>query len=291
MPPPGLPTQPPSPTVAVFVGGRPATEVQVRSSERLSFLTPASDGGTVEVVVRNLDDTGVPLPGEEAILPAGFTYARPPLTTESDLTRLVRTLLRELKRQVIENVVLTVHTDFGAESGDELHLAEVASLPALVLVGPELVENRFYSLNSRPETPASPGMFARRRTPYTVDLGFTLVGASDHTVELLNLLAATKDFFHRNPFIEMERDASNPAAGRVRYELDVTANGDLKVTSQPNTSNLRSFSGAFTLRGFDFEELAGFPGDSVVARGARVDELALELSAPLAPQADGGRNS
>ncbi len=273
------------------MGGRPATEVRVRSSERLSFLTPACDVGAVDVVVRNLDDSGVPLHGEEAVLPTGFTYARPPLTAESELTRLVRALLRELKRQVIENVVLTVHTDFGSEGGDEIHLAEVASLPALVIVGPELVENRFYSLNSRPEVPAGSGLFARRRPPYTVDLGFTLVGASDHTVELLNLVAATKLFFHRNPFIEMERDAANPAAGWVRYEMDLAPNGDLKVTSQPNESNLRSFSGAFTLRGFDFEELAGFPSESVVERGALAEEVVLGPTAPLAPQSPGDSNS
>jgi hypothetical protein len=265
--------------------------VRVLASERLSFLTPASDVGVVDVVVRNLDDVGAPLPGEEAIFPGGFTYARPPLTTESDLTRLVRAVLRELKRQVIDNVVLTVHTDFAEEGGDELHLAEVASLPALVLVGPELAENRFYSLNSRPEAPEGSGLFARYRVPHTVDLGFTLVGASDHTVELLNLLAATELFFHRNKFIEMDRDAANPAGGRVRYELDLTPNGDFKVTSQPNESNVRSFSGAYTLRGFDFEGLAGFPGDSVVEHGALVGEVVLEPPEPLAPQSPVRRNS
>ena len=80
-----------------------------------------------------------------------FTYIRPALTIESDLTRLVRALFQELKRQVLENVVLTVHTDFDAEAGAELHLAQIAQLPGLVLMGPELAEDRFFSTNQRPE--------------------------------------------------------------------------------------------------------------------------------------------
>jgi hypothetical protein len=260
------PTSAPRPTVAVLVGGRPATSVGVLAAGRLTF----------DVVVRNLGDDGVPIVGEEAVRSGAFTYAQPRLASESDLTRLVRTLLRELKRQVLDNVVLTVQTDFDAETGDELHLAQLAALPGLVLVGPELVEDRFYSLNRLPEAPAGPGAFTRRRVPYTVDLGFTLVGTSDHTVELLNLMAATELFFHRNKCLELDRDPANPAAGRVRYELDLTPGGDLKVSSQPNESNVRSFSGAFVVRGFDLEDLAGVPDDTVVERGVPVAEVVLE---------------
>lgn len=278
------------PSVEVLVGGRAAANVRVRAADRLSFLAPAHDAGAADVVVRNLDDAGVPIPGEEAVLAAGFTYARPRLTVESDLTRLVRMLLRELKRQVIENVVLTVQTDFDATTGDELHLAELASLPALVLVGPELVEDRFYSLNQMPEAAAGPGLFARRRVPYTVDLGFTLVGASDHTIELLNLTAATELFFHRNKFVELDRDPASPALGSVRYEMDLAPGGDLKATSQPNESNVRSFSGAFVIRGFDLEDLAGVPDDTVVERGAPVAEVVLEPTQQTGTRLPVGRN-
>jgi len=71
-------------------------------------------------------------------------------------------------------------------------------------------------------------------------------------------------------------DPANPAAGRVRYELDLTPGGDLKVTSQPNESNVRSFSGAFVIRGFDLEDLAGVPDDAVIERGVTVEDVVLE---------------
>jgi hypothetical protein len=276
--------------VAVLVGSRPALDVDVLASDRLTFLAPPGEAGPADVVVQNLDDAGNPIAGEEATAPAAFTYVQPRLAVESDLTRLVRTLLRELKRQVHPNVSLTVQTDFDAQTGDELHLTELASLPGLVLVGPELTENRFYSLNRPPELPVGDGTAVRRRVPYTVDLGFTLVGVADHTTELLNLMAATELFFHRNKFLEMDRDAGSPLAGRVRYEMDFTPDGDLRVTSQPNESNVRSFSGSFVVRGFDFEDLAGVAGDGALARTAPVETAHLEPPQQLVATLPVGRN-
>lgn len=270
-----------TPSVRVLVGGRLAREVRVAASHRLTCIAPASDAGTADVVVQNLDDAGATIPGEEAVAPGAFTYVPQPLAAEADLTRLVRSLLQELKRQVLDNVVLTVHTDFDAGVGGELHLAQIARLPALVLVGPELTEDRFYSLNQLPEVAIGPGQFAQRRVPYTVDLGFTVVGVSDHTTELLNLMATTQLFFHRNPYLELDRDPEAPGAGRVRYEMDIARDGDLKVTSQPNESNVRNFSGRFVVRGFDLEDLAGVPGESIVTRGAVAGNVVIPASQPL----------
>lgn len=277
-----------APTVSVLVGGRLARGVRVLSSGQLTCLVPPADAGPADIVVQNLDTTGAPIPGEAAAAPAAFTYVPQPLAVEADLTRLVRTLLQELKRQVLDNVVLTVHTDFDAGLGAELHMVHIARLPGLVLVGPELTENRFFSLNQLPEVAAGPGQFAQRRVPYTVDLGFTLVGVSDHTTELLNLMAATQLFFHRNPYLELDRDAADPTAGRVRYEMAVARDGDLKVTSQPNDSNVRSFSGRFVVRGFDLEDLAGAPGEGVIARGTVASDVVVPGPVPLGAASSAG---
>jgi len=277
-------TAPPVPTVRVLLGGRAARDVRIVGPGLLTCLAPAGDAGAADVVVQNIDAAGVAIAGEQAAAAGAFMYLRPALTTEADLTRLVRRLLQELKRQVIDNVVLTVQTDFDADAGAELHLAQIAALPALVLLGPELSENRFYSLNQRPEVPTEPDRFAQRRAPYTVDLGFTLIGVSDHTTELLNLMAASQLFFHRNKLLELDRDPANADAGAVRYEMDFTPDGDLKVTSQPNESNVRSFSGRFVVRGFDLEDLAGVADEGVVARGAVTRDIVLEPPQPLRPE-------
>jgi len=182
---------------------------------------------------------------------------------------------------VLENVVLTVHTDFDADTGAELHLASIARLPALVLVGPELAESRFYATNQRQELPAGPGHFAVRRAPYTVDLGFTIIGVADHTTELLNLLAATQLFFHRNRYLELARDPHDAEVGSVRYEMDVARDGGFRVSGQPNESNIRSFSGRVAVRGFDLESLAGVPGDGVVELGTVVEDVVIQPAEPI----------
>jgi hypothetical protein len=268
-------------SVRVLIRGRAAQDVRVLSDDRLACLVPGGDPGPADVVVQNLDAAGAPIPGELAIARDAFTYVCQPLAIEADLTRLVRALLQELKRQVLDNVVLTVHTDFEADIGAELHLATIARLPALVLIGPELAEDRFFSLNQQPELATGPGQFAQRRVPYTVDLGFTVIGVSDHTTELLNLMAATQLFFHRNPYLEFDRDPAAPQTGRVRYEMDVARDGDLKVTSQPNASNVRSFSGRIVIRGFDLEDLAGFAGEGVASRGTVAQDVAVLPAQPL----------
>ncbi|MHB1843381.1 MAG: IPT/TIG domain-containing protein [Deltaproteobacteria bacterium] len=232
--------------VEVLFGGAPASCLSVPSAERLLCVTPRHDAGAVDVEVH----AGT----EHATLARAFTYAPPDLAVETDLARLVRTLLRELKRQVHENVSLTTSTDF-AEPGIER--AELARLPALVLIGPALLEDRFYSRNDLPEQAVAPGVFREQREPYTVDLEFTLAGVTERTADLFNLLAAATLFFHKNLRIEVARDAADPAKGNVSYELALL-NG-LKVISTPNPSNVRHFTGVFVLRGFDLDEPQGIP--------------------------------
>lgn len=272
------PVPAPPPTIDVFVGGRAARDVRVLGAERLTCVVPSGDAGAADVIVQNVDPDGAAIPGEQAIASQAFTYVRPMLTTEADLTRLVRGLLQELKRQVLPNVVLTRHTDFEDETAAELHLGEVAELPALVLMGPELAENRLYSLNQRPEHRPHTDEFTQRRVPYTVDLGFTVIGVADHTIELLSLMVATVSFFDRHQLLEFDRDPDDPAAGRVGYEMDIPRDGGFRVTTQPNESNVRSFSGRILLRGFDVE---GIAGERVVARGAVTRELVLEQVLPV----------
>jgi len=269
------------PGVRVLIRDRAALKVRVLADDRLTCVVPSGDPGPADIVVQNLDATGAPIPGELAIARDAFIYVRQSLAVEADLTRLVRALLQELKRQVLDNVVLTVHTDFEADAGAELHLATIARLPALVLTGPELAEDRFFSLNQPPELVTGPGRFVQRRVPYTVDLGFTVIGVSDHTTELLNLMAATQLFVHRNPYLELDRDPADPHAGHVRYEMDIARDGDLRVTSQPNASNVRSFSGRIVVRGFDLEDLAGFPDEAVISRGAVAGDVAVQPAQPL----------
>jgi hypothetical protein len=273
-PPAGRPTKGGLPqTVGIRIGAQPATRVLVREDATnpggtiATCLTPAGTPGPADIVIQNLDDAGQPIAGEVVLLPSAFTYERTALSTESSLTRLVRALLRALKAQVIENVNLTVHTDFDAAPENGVHLAAVARLPALVLAGPELRQSRTYSINQQPVRELRDGL-ALHRVPYTVDVGFTLIGMTDRTAELLNLMSLCTLFLHKNKHLLMAREPDAPEAGHVAYEMDFAPGGQFQVRSQPSESNVRHFIGELVIRGFDIDEPDGIAIEHVHASSA-----------------------
>lgn len=288
-------TSAPKPTVRVMIGGEEALNVRVLSATKLWCLTPIHDPTTapVAVTVQNLNDAGAPIAGELATLSAAYSFVRPKITDEfeADLTRLVRTLIRELKRQVVAEVALTTHTEYDAETGDQLNLAELAKLPGLILVGPELPENKFYALQGTQydEIPGDPnGGFMERRPPETVDLVFDLIGVSDKTIELLNLVAVVKLFFEKNQRLTMARDANDASKGKVAYELRAQ---EFRVAPTANNSNVRTFSSRVTIVGFDLEDMAGLPQGSIpgapagdteatIGHGVSLDEDGVVLDEP-----------
>jgi hypothetical protein len=265
--------------VAVLFGDAPAEVLSVRDEADVwlaDVRTPAHADAVVDVTLRNLGAAGDPVPGEEAVLAGAYRFLRPRIVAESDLTRFVRKLLRELKRQVIENVSITVSIDYDDTTVDGMNVVAISKLPSLVLSGPRVAENRFFSTNEPHEDvvpgPAGPELM-RRRPPYTVDLSFTLTAASDRTVELLNLMAATATFLNRNRWVELPRDLDDPDAGVVRWEMD--PEGEFQ-TRLDGPDDVRVFTCGFVVRGFDIDE--GLPLDV----GKAVAETELETE-PIAP--------
>lgn len=80
------------------------------------------------------------------MLALAYRFERPAIAREADLTRVIRQLLRELKRQVVANVSASVSVDYD-DSADGQSIIAMAKLPSLVLTGPTLRQNRFYSAN------------------------------------------------------------------------------------------------------------------------------------------------
>lgn len=278
-----LPAPPPSsgpvpaaaPTVRVELNGKAALRVLVVSSSLLYFVSPIQDPGLQTVVLRNLDDDGVPIPGEVATRVDGFEFRLPPLTgaaNESVLSRVCRHLIQEVKRQVLPNTVLTVSVDYDPEVEDAKNYINAATLPALGFIGPGLQRNRVNSTNVRGEERPSSVEFLQRRPPRTHDATFQVVGMADSTLTLLNLMAAFQLFVDRNPYLEMLRDAADASKGVVRYEFDFAPGGDLQATGAAEASDLRSFRGTVYVRGIELASMAGFGDDTVVDRGAPLTE-------------------
>jgi len=183
-----------------------------------------------------------------------FRFRRAPIIDEAPLTRLVRAILRQLKRDLLKNSSLTVAVEFGAAANtDGLEAMPIATLPALVLSGPRVRPNRFYATNvvreEVVEGPAGPEL-RRRRPAFTADLGFEITGSSRSTAELLNLMAAAVSFFNRNPWVSMERIVGMPEHGYVRWEM--VAEGDVRVALD-GRDDLRAFTYGFVVQGFDVD--------------------------------------
>ncbi len=232
---------------------RAAAEVSVVSSTLAYALVPAMDAGLATVTLQNLDAAGAPVSGETVAKTHAFTFVMPDLAAATDLQRIIQALLRALKREVLENVAQVTHTEYDDSPGDTLNVLADAKLPVIILVGPAMPENRFYARNKPREVANQDGTISRLRPSKTVDLVFTLVGATDSTIELLNLNAALGAFFERNPYLEVDRDGADPAKGTVLFEMQASFDG-LNVETRPNESNVRQFQGEFRIRGVELDD-------------------------------------
>ena len=176
------------------------------------------------------------------------------IVTESDFTRMVRTVLQNLKADVLQNTSLSVSVEYDDTAVDGLNIVALAKLPSLVVTGPTLAENRFYSINQIREfdIPDSPNQLVNLQgPPLTQDLRFALTGAANTTTQMLNLLNAVSGFFNRNKWIAMPRDPENLDSESVQWELDF----DTEVrTGLDGPDDIRAFNAGFVIRGFDVVE-------------------------------------
>jgi hypothetical protein len=202
-----------------------------------------------------LDVSGGPVVGEEAH--ASFRFLRALIAEESDLTRLVRALLRALKAQVIANASTPVSLDYREQMSSVVPIAKV---PSLIVLGPDVRENRLYATNEAGEriVPGPSGVeIERLRPPMTVDLRFVLEVVTNTTAEHLNLFVALVNFFHRNPYLALERDPHDPAAGVVRFPL--VAEGEARTAERAGDVRARkddvhAFSWGIAIRGFPIDD-------------------------------------
>lgn len=293
-------------TVRVLFGDVEAELVEVVTASRLFVTTPIHDPGAVALTIQNLDVHGVAIAGEQVLSPDSvYSFVRPTLTgepaNESDLQRLVRTFVLELRRQITDNVTISENTDYDPDTGAEISVINVPSFPHIVLIGPSLKENRFYSQNDPPDFEDGNGNFVERRVPKTYDVIFSIVGVSNRRMEMLNLMHVTANFFRDNTELRMNVSATDLAAGFCEFELDLTEDGGLASNGKANNSNVQSFSGRCLIRGFNIESVSGIDSGAsefgvsaatVNARGFLTDQKGAVLdpveklsiaSAPVAP--------
>ena len=277
-----------APSLRVTFGTAVAREVLVVSTSLAFAVTAIADptDAPVGVTVQNLDANGDPIPGETFTLAAAWRYVRPDITDgDSDLVRLIRAFVDELTRQIHPNVTWPQNTDYDADTEDTLSITEVPKLPGLIIAATELADNAFYSVRDPQESdnPDDPDGFVTSAPPTTVDVLFTVVGVTDNAKELLNLSAAVKRFFKKNPYLTMARDPDDASKGEVQYEMDAQDAPDVKLSVDANANNLRSFAITARVRGFDIESMHAIrEADGSLARGpGGADESTIEIGKTL----------
>jgi hypothetical protein len=231
---------PPSPIpVKVYFGGVEAETVLWITENRLYAFTPPrkeqSVNGTivpVDVVVENVDDNGDLIP--------------------KPLNILTRGLITKFRSFVHPNTIHMVNTDYDEAPGDGLSITHLASLPAIVLSGPDLLENRFYSTNEDKLDPIGGGLSFVKREPRTVDVTFDIMVISNSTNEILNLIHVLTEFIHQTKFCVFQPYPSRPDIV-CELEFGFADGGDFNWTAVPNSSNIRQAKGTIIVRGFDFD--------------------------------------
>lgn len=268
-------------TVRVFVGGTEARRVRVASATVLYVTTERRDPASgLGVEVRNVGPFGETLGTETVTLAAAYEYARPVFTTPSDLYRLTRAFVAELKRQVFTEVVLTAHVDWSADPAALLRGTTPAPLPCIFLAGPIFRPNEIYRTNVRALEPvldatgtAIENIVREHRAPLTDDLVFTIGALADKYATILEMTLALQDFKLRNPFFYLPREAGS--TDLVKYELQWE--GDITIDSDPDESNIKSCSGTIAIVGFDTLASPGFVSDqAMTVHPTLLDEPELE---------------
>lgn len=254
-PPPTGKTTPPNPSVRVLFGASPAVRVDVVTDGMLHVLTPIGDAGVCTVTIQNIDQNGNVVSGEQVVVPNAYTYTMPALATpttiaESLLAFVIRSLLRELKRQVLPNVVMTTNVDYDDSTSDAANIAALATVPGIVLTKPVLRENRLYSSNQPRQTDGAFTSLVQQRPGYTVDVVFTIIGVDDKTERLLNLMQEVTNFFHQNIVLTVR----NPSDQTQSTDYDMHIESPPAVVSGANSSNLGAFSGTFAVLGVTLDD-------------------------------------
>lgn len=260
---------------------REATKVRVESETEMTCCVPIGDHGLYDgttvptlaasITIENLDDAGIPIPGETVTMAAAFTYLLPSLAKQTLLKAVIRALLQELKRQACPNVVLTSFTDFDDYLDDRPQNPAEPHLPSVTLLGPTLRINDLQETGlPRHEllTPTTEVRTYEDRRYWDVD--FEVVGAVPDDLSE-NFMTALTEFFEANYVLHVV----DPESGEQRsFNLELTdpfgASGGVAI------DNVRSFRGACSLSRVELRGYAGYPFATQTGVGYTADRAVVQ---------------
>ena len=237
--------------VSVLFNGL-AAEVSTISGTELDVIPPMYTGDedvdafpAIDIVIRNLDDDGVAIPGEEVTGSSIYTYVRedlrpPTLNVESPIVRISDMLIQLLRRQVIANAALATNTDYSADG----IVVKEADVPSLTLTGPAMTQDAYGWENPEIEVDNGDGTTDIWPNPIYHTFIYELSGGSDSPLELHRMMGAVRKFIWRNPYVIISADI--PTSTTVQMPLIMTREPNLGTNVM--NANYHTFDCSFELR-------------------------------------------
>lgn len=260
------------PTVRVLFDGVPAPAVLVFTSTSLMAVTPEYRGhpsnlpAVVDVTVQNLNALGEPVAGESFTLVGGWTFRRHELTHLSlaeaknppGLTWLCRQLLLELRRGLVDEVVLSATADYSTDPA--LQVTAVSRLPCVVLDGPEIRDSPRYAYQGQQPVETVEGDAVTVSAPVLPrDLLFGILLLARNKPEALNLQTVAMRYFERRPTFAFTPEPSATERLAVRWYLENWRAAD---TFSDQTFG---FANTLKLEGVKVDDKPGSPVDDTHA--------------------------
>jgi hypothetical protein len=270
-------------TVSVTFNGVEADAVMVGSSTVIwvtvpeYFGSPSSIPDAVDVVVTNLDDDEVAIPGETVTETDGYTYTRQDYTAEGALLWVCDQILTYFRRHLLINTALTTDPEYTDDPASEI--IAMGELPGIVLSGPAIADDPFRTNPHETEVEIETGVVTNEKPRRAVVLGFQLHLFARKKSEALNIQEAIEGIVS--------------ARGRLRI-LDQRGGSDklnlqLKLvegwtSSDDTTSHIRRASTALEVYGVKLRTAHGnetgpqVSPDQPVAWESDEDPITLEIT-------------
>lgn len=260
------------PSMQVFFGDTPALDVAVESTECVFAVSPPCPipmiygagkddlpfPAKVSITVKNLDDDGNPISGEEATVEDAFEYLRPDLSKPIHAWSVVVTMLYQLKLQIHPNVTYAVHSDFGG-FGNAINLAYTATLPGLVILSVAFRDSEIRRQGPKEVPAKNSGEAVRKNEGLEQDVLFEILGVANDMDELGALMLTTRMFFQNNNKLLVRRNPTDPSAGYIGYTVEFSWGNEMRLATTDSNANLANFTISAAIRNVVLEEMPGLP--------------------------------
>ncbi len=303
LPPPyPFPIPDPAPTVSIEFDNvlgfdQFSPEVAVVSDTRMFALVPKAmlpldansntlESMLVDITVRNIDSSGVPIPTEEVTLPDAFNYRHANLngTSFQPTTIVTEHLLALLRSEVLTNTSSVPHTEFDGDLSTAF--IDAAVLPQMVVLGPDLTASEGLRNSRDPvetQVGGSPEEYRQAEAADYVDLSYKIIGMSNFHVELNNLAAVLTKVIYKNPILRPPRDLLDPSGPTIDLDMEWLSLPTQQQLPGQFGSNLRYFQAQLIVKGVPLSTIDAVLEDSTRDQGTNLGDALPEITTTAHP--------